>query len=45
LKEEQMCVIHTLPNLLGKTEEFQTTKINAKDKANQTPLSVWFVYY
>ena len=35
-----MCVIHTSICLLCKAEDRQTTKINAKDKANQTPLLV-----
>ena len=39
-----MCVIHTLPSLLGEAEELRMTKINAKDKANQTPLSVYLIF-
>lgn len=35
-----MCVIHALPSPLSETEELQIKKINAKDKANQTPLLV-----
>ena len=35
-----MCVIHALPGSLTEAEELQMTKINAKDKANQTPLLV-----
>jgi hypothetical protein len=40
-----MCVIHTLPTLLGEAEDLQTTKVNAKDKANQTPLSVCLIHW
>lgn len=38
-----MYVIHALPSLLGEAERLQMTKINAKDKANQTPLSVLLI--
>ena len=35
-----MCVIHMLLSLFDEAEELRTPKVNAKDKANQTPLSV-----
>ena len=35
-----MCVIHTLLSPLSEAEELQMTKINTKDRANQTPLLV-----
>ena len=39
-----MCVIHVLSTLLDEADEFRTSKINAKDKANQTPLSVRLIF-
>jgi hypothetical protein len=39
-----MYVIHTLPGLLSVAEQLQMTKINVKDKANQTSLSVGSVF-
>jgi hypothetical protein len=34
-----------VPSLLGEAEGRKMTQVNAKDKANQTPLSVWFAQF